>query len=372
MKKRAIIIVLDSLGIGFAPDAEQFGDVGSDTLSSVARSGHFHLPKLAEMGLFNIDNVDCHGAVDRPSAAHARLVPKSMGKDTTIGHWELCGVVCDKPLPTYPGGFPDDIIAEFERLTGRKTLCNAPYSGTDVIRDFGEKHVKTGALIVYTSADSVFQIAAHEDIVPIETLYRYCVMARGILVGRHGVGRVIARPFVGEDKTSFKRTVNRHDYSLAPPSDTMLDRLTAKGVCVTAVGKIYDIFAGRGISKSIKTAGNTDGMEKTLQIVREQKDGLIFVNLVDFDMLYGHRNDIDGYAKALAEFDRFLPRLLSELSGDDLLIITADHGCDPGTPSTDHSRECVPMICYGVPPENLGTIEGFDAVAKIIEKELID
>ncbi len=372
MKKRVVLIILDSLGIGCAPDAELFGDLGSDTLASVARSEHLHLPNLTEMGLFNIDKVDCKKDVAHPNSAHARLVPKSMGKDTTIGHWELCGVRCEHPLPTYPDGFPDEIITEFERATGRATLCNAPYSGTDVIRDFGEEHMKTGALIVYTSADSVFQIAAHEEIVPLEELYRYCEIARGILAGRHGVGRVIARPFVGEDKTCFKRTTNRHDYSLEPPADTLLDRLKSKGVSVTAVGKIYDIFAGRGITKSIKTAGNTDGMEKTLQTIAQQKDGLIFVNLVDFDMLYGHRNDIDGYAKALVEFDRFLPQLLAELSDEDMLIITADHGCDPGTPSTDHSRECVPMLCYGAPPENLGTLEGFGAVAEIIEKELLD
>ncbi len=370
MKNRVFLIILDSLGIGGAPDAEIFGDAGSDTLASVATSPLCALPNLTSLGLFNIDGVTCSPSVDHPSAAHARLVPLSMGKDTTIGHWELCGVVSKRALPTYPDGFPDEIISTFEQKIGRKTLCNLPYSGTEVIKKFGPEHIESGSLIVYTSADSVFQIAAHEEIVPIDRLYAFCEAAREILVGEHGVGRVIARPFIGDSPDNFRRTSNRHDFSLLPPSPTLLDNLITRGISVTAIGKIFDIFCGRGITKSIKTNGNADGCKRLLQVAKDGTEGLIFANLVDFDMLYGHRNDIDGYAAALAEFDHFLPSLLAELRETDLLIITADHGCDPGTASTDHSRECVPMLAYGIPPQNLGTLTGFDQVAKIIEREM--
>ncbi len=371
MKKRVILIILDSLGIGGAPDAPLFGDVGSDTLGSISKSSQLRVPNLTKMGLFNIDDVTCGQKTEQPTAKFARLVPKSMGKDTTVGHWELAGVVSEKPLPTYLMGFPDEIIKLFEEKTGRKTLCNKPYSGTKVIADYGEEHAKTGALIVYTSADSVFQIAANEAVVSLEKLYEYCETARTILTGEHGVGRVIARPFVGDAPSNYKRTSSRHDYSLSPPEATMLDRLTEKGVSVTGVGKIHDIFAGRGVTNTFKTKGNADGCRVLSELLDSEADGLIFVNLVDFDMLYGHRNDVDGYAKALTQFDEFLPTVLERMAKTDMLIITADHGCDPGTASTDHSRECVPLLIYdNSPSENLGTIEGFDYVATVVEKFL--
>ena len=295
------------------------------------------------MGLFNIDGVG--GGVASPAASYARMREKSMGKDTTIGHWEIAGVVSPKPLPTYPDGFPDEIIKEFEKRTGRRTLCNKPYSGTEVIKDFGREHVKTGALIVYTSADSVFQIAAHEDVVPVKELYEYCEIARGLLVGKHGVGRVIARPFNGE--YPFARTANRHDFSLQPPSDTMLNVLQRAGFDTISVGKIYDIFAGSGISESNRTTSNTHGMQVTKDMQDRDFNGLCFVNLVDFDMKYGHRNDVAGYAAAATEFDGFLTSFVKDMREEDVLMITADHGCDPATPSTDHSREYTPMLVYG-------------------------
>lgn len=341
--KRVFIIVLDSMGVGEAPDAYKWHDEGSNTLGAIRKSPKFNCPNLKKLGLFNIEGVG--GGVDAPLASFARMQEMSMGKDTTIGHWEIAGIISETPLPTYPNGFPDEIIEEFEKQTGRKVLCNKPYSGTDVIRDYGEEHIKTGALIVYTSADSVFQIAAHEDVVPVKELYRYCEIARKILCGKHGVGRVIARPFAGE--YPFVRTSNRHDFSLMPPKTTMLDLLKKNGYDTISVGKIYDIFAGDGVSESNRTTGNDNGMQVTKEMQNRDFNGLCFVNLVDFDMKYGHRNDVDGYAAAMTQFDEFLGGFIKDMKDDDALIITADHGCDPSTPSTDHSREYTPMIIYG-------------------------
>jgi len=343
MSKRVFIIVLDSCGCGEMPDAYLWHDEGSNTLGAIRKDEHFDCPNLVSLGLFNIEGVG--GGVSAPKASFARMKETSMGKDTTIGHWEIAGIISPKPLPTYPNGFPDDVIEEFEKRTGRKVLCNKPYSGTEVIKDYGEEHIKTGALIVYTSADSVFQIAAHEDVVPVPELYRYCQIARDMLQGEHCVGRVIARPFTGE--WPYTRTSNRHDYSLIPPHTTMLDVLKKHDLATISVGKIYDIFAGKSVSESNRTTSNANGMEVTLDIQKRDFEGLCFVNLVDFDMKYGHRNDIVGYASAMTEFDRYLGEFMKNMRKDDVLIITADHGCDPSTPSTDHSREYVPMIVYG-------------------------
>jgi len=359
--KRIILIVLDSFGIGEMPDAADYGDEGSDTLGAVAKSPCFSMPNMTKMGLFDIDGVTAQKGTDHPTGAYARMMEASAGKDTTIGHWEIAGMISKKPFPVFPNGFPDEIISRFERETGRKVLCNKPYSGTEVIKDYGEEHMRTGALIVYTSADSVFQIAAHEDIVPVEELYHYCEIARAMLVGDCGVGRVIARPFIGEPG-SFTRTSRRHDFSLQPPHETMLDQLMEAGYDVLAVGKINDIFAGKGITEFVRTSGNEEGVERTLEYMDRDFEGLCFVNLVDFDMLYGHRNDVDGYAKALTYFDEKLPEITAKLRPDDILMITADHGCDPSTPSTDHSREYTPLIAYGEPVpagENLGTRRSF-------------
>lgn len=366
--KRVFLIVLDSLGIGEASDAADFGDLNTNTLKSISKSEYFSAENLKSLGFFNIDKINFYEKAENPRAAYARLCELSKGKDTTIGHLEISGVISDKPLPTYPKGFPKEIINEFEKQTGRGVLCNYPYSGTQVIKDYGEQHLKTGKLIVYTSADSVFQIAAHESIVPPTLLYEYCKIARKILTGKHGVGRVIARPFVGENG-NFVRTANRHDFSLEPPKKTMLDYLFENGLDVISVGKIYDIFAGRGITQKTFTKGNEDGMEKTLAYADKDFRGLCFVNLVDFDMLYGHRNNVDGYAKALTQFDLWLPDFLQKMKDDDILMITADHGCDPAyTKTTDHSRENTPLIVYGknVEPKNLGTISGFCTIGKTI------
>ena len=315
--KRVFLIVLDSFGIGEMPDAASYGDAGSNTLGTVSKSPCFSMPNMAKMGLFNLDGVTDGEKEPEPSAAFARMAEFSRGKDTTTGHWEIAGLISTKPMPVFPDGFPDKVIREFEEKTGRKVLCNKPYSGTEVIKDYGEEHMRTGALIVYTSADSVFQIAAHEDIVPVEELYRYCETARKILVGDMGVGRVIARPFVGEPG-NFTRTSRRHDYSLLPPEDTMLDQLKAAGYDVIGVGKINDIFAGKGLTEFVRTSGNAEGIERTLEYMDRDFDGLCFVNLVDFDMLYGHRNDVEGYAKALTYFDRQLPRIIGKMRRDDL------------------------------------------------------
>lgn len=366
MSKRLFLIVLDSFGIGEEPDAYLWHDEGSNTLGAIRKHENFNCPNLKKLGLFNIDGVG--GGVDNPLAAHARLQESSMGKDTTIGHWEIAGIISPEPLPTYPNGFPKDVVEEFEKRTGRKTLCNMPYSGTEVIKDYGKESIETGALIIYTSADSVFQIAAHEDYVPIEDLYRYCEIARELLQGKHGVGRVIARPFNGE--YPYARTSRRHDYSLVPPKTTMLDLLKDSGYDTISVGKIYDIFAGKSVSESNRTTSNADGMKKTDAVFERDFNGLCFTNLVDFDMVYGHRNDVAGYAKAATEFDKWLGDFLPKLKEDDLLIITADHGCDPETPSTDHSREYVPMLLYGnnVKPVNLGTRPTFaDISATVLE-----
>lgn len=366
--KRVFLIVLDSVGIGEMPDAAAYGDEGSNTIAAAATSKYFNMPNMAKLGFFNIEGVNCQPKAQAPLGAFARMTEVSKGKDTTTGHWEIAGIQSDKPMPTFPHGFPDEVITEFERRTGRKVLCNKPYSGTDVIRDYGKQHLETGALIVYTSADSVFQIAAHEKIVPLEELYRYCRIAREMLTGKYGVGRVIARPFIGE-YPDFTRTSNRHDFSLIPPKTTMLDQLSKAGRDVIAVGKINDIFAGKGITEFVRTKNNAEGIRKTIEMTQKDFNGLCFVNLVDFDMLYGHRNDVDGYAKALTEFDENLPKIMEGLRKDDILMITADHGCDPITPSTDHSREYTPFVLYGNPIQagvNLGTRPTFSDIGATI------
>ena len=367
--KRVFLIVLDSVGIGEEPDAAEYGDVGSNTIKACSRSPYFSMPNMRQLGFFNIDGMDIGEKEPHPTAAFARMQEQSKGKDTTIGHWEIAGHISPKPMPTYPNGFPQDVIDAFSKAVGRGVLCNKPYSGTEVIKDYGEEHMKTGKLIVYTSADSVFQIAAHEDIVPVEELYRYCKIAREILQGEHGVGRVIARPFIGTPG-NFTRTPRRHDFSLVPPL-TMLNQLQEAGKEVLSVGKIKDIFAGSGITDFVYTSGNEEGIERTLENMDREFEGLSFTNLVDYDMLYGHRNDVDGYAKALTYFDQRLPELLGKLRDDDLLMITADHGCDPSTPSTDHSREYTPFIMYGknAPTgKNFGTRKTFaDIGATVLE-----
>ena len=362
--KRVFIIVLDSCGIGALPDASIWNDEGSNTLAAIRNHPNFSCPNLVKMGLFNVETVG--GGVDNPTASFARLGELSKGKDTTIGHWEIAGIVSPMPLPTYPNGFPEEVIKEFEKRTGRKAICNMPYSGTEVIKDYGKEHIETGALIVYTSADSVFQIAAHEDYVPVSELYRYCEIARELLQGEHGVGRIIARPFNGD--YPYVRTANRHDYSLLPVSTTMLDLLAEKGLNTISVGKIYDIFAGKSVSENNRTTSNHHGMEVTIDLQKKDFEGLCFVNLVDFDMKYGHRNDVAGYANAMTEFDGQLATFLDNMREDDLLIITADHGCDPSTPSTDHSREYTPLIVYGsrVSPINLGICATFSDIAATV------
>ena len=366
MKKRVFLIVLDSCGAGQMPDCEMFGDRNCHTIKRISTSDKFSCENLRKMGIGHIDGLEFLGKVDAPTARVARLTEKSMGKDTTIGHWEIAGIISESPLPTYPNGFPKELLDEFSKRVGRGVLCNKPYSGTDVIRDFGEEHVRTGDLIVYTSADSVFQIAAHEDVVPVEQLYEYCRIARELLCGEHAVGRVIARPFEGTHP--FKRTANRHDFSLEPYGHTVLDALCEQGKDVYAIGKIYDIFAGKGVSEKVFTHSNREGMELSLAALDKDFDGLCFINLVDFDMLYGHRQDIDGYANAFAEFDRWLPSFVDGMRDDDILIITADHGCDPGDHHTDHTREYVPCIIYGknIAPANLGTRKTYSDIAATV------
>ncbi|MBR5566335.1 MAG: phosphopentomutase [Roseburia sp.] len=367
-KKRVILIVLDSVGIGEMPDAAEYGDAGSNTLKAASSSPYFSMPNMRKLGYFNIDGVNIGEKEVNPQGSFARMTEVSKGKDTTIGHWEISGIISEAPLPTYPNGFPQKVIDEFSKRTGRGVICNLPYSGTEVIRVYGEEHMKTGDLIVYTSADSVFQIAAHESIVPVEKLYEYCEIARTMLQGEHGVGRVIARPFEGEPG-NFKRTSRRHDYSLQPPKTTMLDVLKEKGYDVWSVGKIIDIFAEKGITEYVRTANNEEGINQTISLMKKDFNGLMFVNLVDYDMLYGHRNDVDGYAKALTYFDERLPEILAELREDDILMITADHGCDPITPSTDHSREYTPLLMVGTPIKagvNYGTRDSFADIAATI------
>ena len=364
--KRVFLFVLDSFGIGAAPDAAAFGDAGANTLASLAGTGVLSVPHLLEAGLGNIDGVSCLERTAHPTFAHGRMEEVSRGKDTTVGHWEIAGLVSERPMPTYPDGFPQEVLSAFEEAIGRGVLCNKPYSGTQVIADYGEEHLKTGKPIVYTSADSVFQIAAHEETVPLETLYEWCRTARRILTGEHAVGRVIARPFVG-GAGAFVRTANRRDFSLEPPAPTLLDALTAAGKQVISVGKISDIFAGRGIGESHPTHSNAEGIEKALALAERDFEGLCFVNLVDFDMKFGHRRDPVGYARALNELDARLPDLVAAMREDDLLILTADHGCDPTfAATTDHTREYVPLLVYGkrVSPDNLGTLRGFYHVAQ--------
>ena len=368
--KRVFLIVLDSCGIGEMPDAAAFGDRDCHTLKRISNSAKFSVPNLLKMGLGNIDGQDYLPGTATPTAAVARLIERSAGKDTTIGHWEIAGVVSSNPLPTYPEGFPKDVLSAFSEATGRGVLCNRPYSGTQVIADYGEEHLRTGDLIVYTSADSVFQIAAHEDVVPIETLYEYCRTARNLLQGKHGVGRVIARPFTGS--APFVRTANRRDFSLEPPATTLLDAVSSTGKTVWAVGKISDIFAGRGVTRCDLTHSNAEGMERAVKAVQTAFEGLCFVNLVDFDMLYGHRQDVDGYAAALTAFDEWLPSFMEQMHPEDILMITADHGCDPGDSHTDHTREYVPLLVYGdcVNPVNLGTRSTYSDIAATVAEYL--
>ncbi len=363
--KRVFLIVLDSFGVGAAPDAADFNDAGANTVKSVYESGKLNVPNLISMGLGNIDGVNSVAQARAPIAKYGRCRELSRGKDTTTGHWEIAGIVSRSPMPTYPNGFPEELLKKFSERTGYGVLCNLPYSGTDVIRDFGKEHLETGKLIVYTSADSVFQIAAHEDLIPPEKLYEICKAAREILVGEHAVGRVIARPFTTKDGV-FVRTANRKDFSLTPPEPTVLDRLKNEGYDVIGVGKIGDIFAMAGITETHPTHSNKEGMEVTSDIAKRDFSGLCFVNLVDFDMMFGHRQDADGYAMALNEFDSWLGGFVKELGDGDALIITADHGCDPSDNSTDHTREYVPFLVYGknVTSENLGTIEGFSKIGE--------
>ena len=368
--KRVFLIVLDSFGIGCAPDAADFGDGRCNTLASLTTSPELHAPNLTKLGLFNIDGIGCGTPADSPIGTFARLRELSRGKDTTIGHWEIAGIVSEQPMPTYPNGFPTEIL---ERLSaacdGKKILCNKPYSGTQVIHDYGREQEETGGLIVYTSADSVLQIAANEADVPVERLYDYCRAAREIMQGEHGVGRIIARPYVGS-YPNYERTAHRHDFSLDPTGETMMDALVRRGHEVIAVGKISDIFAGRGVTRSTGVnENNADGMEKTLRIQQEDFTGLCFVNLVDFDMTYGHRRDIAGYARATTEFDVQLGTFMGHMREDDVLMITADHGCDPGAPGTDHTREYVPLLVYGAPIRqglNLGTYPTFAMIGATV------
>ena len=371
--KRVFLFVLDSCGAGAMPDSESFGDIGVNTLRSCASSPKLNIPNMVSCGLGNIDGLDFLGTVNAPVGAYGKLAESSMGKDTTIGHWEIAGIISPNPLPTYPDGFPEEILEPFKQATGRGILANCPMSGTEVITKFGEEHVKTGDLIVYTSADSVFQIAAHEEVVPIDKLYEYCHIARKLLQGKHGMGRVIARPFIGDAVNGFKRTSNRHDYSLEPPKDTLLDVIKANGLDSIAVGKIYDIFAGKGTTEHVYNTSNANGLEHAMHYADQDFHGLCFINLVDFDMVYGHRRDIDGYALALNEFDQWLPKFMEKLGEEDLVMITADHGCDPAyTATTDHTREYIPLLVLGkkVKPVNLGTRTGFDRIAATIAEVL--
>ena len=371
--KRVFLFVLDSCGAGAMPDSESFGDIDVNTLRSCASSPKLNIPNMVSCGLGNIDGLDFLGTVNAPVGAYGKLAESSMGKDTTIGHWEIAGIISPNPLPTYPDGFPEEILEPFKQATGRGILANCPMSGTEVITKFGEEHVKTGDLIVYTSADSVFQIAAHEEVVPIDKLYEYCHIARKLLQGKHGMGRVIARPFVGDAVNGFKRTSNRHDYSLEPPKDTLLDVIKANGLDSIAVGKIYDIFAGKGTTEHVYNTSNANGLEHAMHYADQDFHGLCFINLVDFDMVYGHRRDIDGYALALNEFDQWLPKFMEKLGDEDLVMITADHGCDPAyTATTDHTREYIPLLVLGkkVKPVNLGTRTGFDRIAATIAEVL--
>lgn len=383
MAKRVFLVVLDSFGIGGAPDAQKFNDEGSNTLAAVLSDSNEPFPGLARMGLFDIQGLDderilawkkAQASIPAPIGSYGRIRELSAGKDSTIGHWEMAGVYSSEPLPTYPDGFPEYILEKIREASGRGILCNKPYSGTDVIRDYGEEHMKTGDLIVYTSADSVLQIAAHEEVIPVSELYDICEKCRAFMTGKDGVGRVIARPFTGSAEEGFTRTSNRHDFSLPAPSATMLDILKEEGLDVFSIGKIKDLFAQRGLTEMIPTSGNTDGIQRLLDMLNCDFHGLCYVNLVDFDMKYGHRNDIHGYASAMHEFDDALQEIITLIEKDDLLIITADHGCDPSTPSTDHSRECVPLLVYGSGydvPCDMGEMAGFGIVSSIVYSALL-
>ncbi len=366
------MIVLDSFGIGAMPDSEKFGDIHVNTLRACAQTGKLHIPNLIKAGLGNIAGVDCLPKTAAPAGAYGRLAEASKGKDTTIGHWEIAGIVSENPLPTYPEGFPEEVLKPFREQTGRGVLANAPWSGTAVIEKYGKAHMQTGNLIVYTSADSVFQIAAHEEVVSPEQLYEYCRIARKILQGKHGVGRVIARPFVGQPG-KFTRTANRHDFSLEPPKQTLLDAVKEAGLQSFGVGKIHDIFAGQGLTEFVYNKSNADGMAHTLSYAQKDWEGLCFVNLVDFDMLYGHRRDAEGYATALSEFDLWLGDFLKEMGPEDVVMITADHGCDPSyTQTTDHTREYVPLLVLGekIKPVDFGTRETFADIAATVVQML--
>ena len=369
MINRAVLIVLDSVGAGELPDAADYGDVGSNTLKNIYKNKeNFSLPNMEKMGLLNIDGFEDIRKSEIYTGTVAKCNEQSKGKDTTTGHWEISGVILDQPFPTYPDGFPEDVIKEFEKRAGRKTIGNCVASGTEIIKELGREHVETGKLIVYTSADSVFQIAAHEEVVPLDELYNVCRIARELLQGEHAVGRVIARPFVGTEG-NYTRTGNRRDFSLLPPGDTLLDHVKNSGMEVFAIGKIEDIFVNKGITRSDHTHNNEEGIEATIAAVKEDFKGLIFTNLVDFDMIYGHRNNLDGYADALKYFDDRLPEIIECLKEDDVLIITADHGCDPTTESTDHSREYIPLLFYGKnikENNNLGILDSFADIGKTI------
>lgn len=373
MVNRVVLIVMDSVGAGELPDAKLYNDEGSNTLGNISKKvGGLKLPNLQKLGLGNIDGIKGFEGEEKPVGSYGRSLEKSPGKDTTTGHWEIAGLILDQAFPTYPDGFPQDVISEFEKRIGTKSIGNYPASGTVIIQDLGDEHVKTGYPIVYTSADSVFQIAAHEDVIPLERLYEICQIARDMLVGEHAVGRIIARPFIGSNG-DYKRTTNRRDFSLKPIRKTILNNIVEKGLDVCAVGKIEDIYGGYGITKAVHTKSNMDGVDKTIEYMKEPTKGLIFTNLVDFDMLYGHRNDVEGYANALREFDAKIPEIIDALRDDDVLIITADHGCDPTTSSTDHSREYIPMLVYGKSIKsgvNLGTRESFSDIGKTIGEML--
>lgn len=373
MVNRVALIVLDSVGIGALPDANEYNDEGSNTLGNIAKTlKGFELPNLEKLGLGHIEGVNEFNKIENPIGSFGRSLEMSKGKDTTTGHWEISGIILEKAFPTYPNGFPMDVIEEFEKRIGRKTIGNKPASGTAIIEELGDEHVKTGYPIVYTSADSVFQIAAHEEVIPLEELYKMCQIARDLLQGEHGVGRVIARPFIGTTG-SYKRTPNRRDFSLQPFRKTILNYIKDNGMDVCAVGKIEDIFGGYGVTKAVHTKNNMDGVDKTIEYLKEDTKGLIFTNLVDFDMQYGHRNDVEGYANALKDFDNRLPEIIENLKDDDVLIITADHGCDPTTPSTDHSREYIPILVYGKKIKsgvNLGTRRTYADIGKTIAEFL--
>jgi phosphopentomutase len=369
--KRVIIIVLDSAGMGELPDATKYGDVGSNTLGNIAAAIEgFSLPNLEKLGLGNIEGSRGYKAAAVPTGCYGRMAERSAGKDTTTGHWEMSGIILEKPFPLYPNGFPEEVVKQIEDSIGTKTIGNYAASGTEIIKQLGQQHVKTGYPIIYTSADSVLQIAAHEDVIPIERLYEICQIARNILTGKHAVGRVIARPFTGPEG-NYSRTDRRHDFSLEPVRKTILEYIAEKGLEVKAVGKIKDIFAGKGITDAVHIHNNMDGVDKTLEYMKQRFDGLIFTNLVDFDMLFGHRNNVSGYAGALSEFDARVPELLAALDEKDILMFTADHGCDPTTSSTDHSREYVPLLVYGKELRqgvNLGTRSTFADIAQTLSE----